>query len=276
MKLSRSLQKFFAIYFAALALGGVARVWLKLNAMSTATGFYTGGAGLVLVFNAALICGVGGLFALYLLRGTHQDYPVLRSDKLTALFALLVGVGIALFQLEMLSLPGFTPGVSLGGMPLILSVVLGWLSALVFAQMGARALLGNGQMPGGTLSLVGGIWLTVTLVGKFNSYTTLTTVSDSLLTVLFMVFCAMFLTAHARTLGGLSRKDGRNYVIPAGLSTSLFGLLLVLPNWLWAAANSAATLPAPLLGNFESVFILAMSVYALLFVRHVCLSMQEV
>ena len=276
MKLSSSFRKFFAVYFAGLLLGGGTRVWLVLYAMDSATGFYNEGGMLAAALNAVLLVCVALLFLFYLLRGTRQDYPVMRGDKFTAFFAVLVGVAIALFQAEILSLPLFSPGVRLAGGWLMVSAVLGWFSAIVFVYVGGRALFGNGQMSGGTLSLVAGVWLTVTLVGNFNAYTTLTTIPDNLLTVLFSVFCVMFFMAHARTLGGVSRKDGRNYAIPAGLTASLFGLLLVVPNWIWAAANSTVSLPAPLLGQFESVFVFVMSVYALLFVRHVCLSMQEV
>jgi len=114
------------------------------------------------------------------------------------------------------------------------------------------------------------------MVFKFNSYTTLTTISDNLLAVLFMLFCALFMAGHARTLIGIGRKDGRNYTIPSGLSSSLFGILLVVPNWIWVFANGASALPAPMLGTYESVFVFFMSIYSLLFVRHICLTIRSV
>ena len=279
MMLNSSLKRFFTLYFSALVICMSARVYLKLNAMDPLTGFYVDGGALVPAFNAVFGICIVALFLLYVFRRTDRDYPVLRSDKFTAFLALLTGVTIALYQVEAMGVSELafaSPGVLLEGLPLTISAAIGGLSALVFVVIGARALFGDGQMYGGVFSLIAGIWLMITLVFKFNSYTTLTTISDNLLTVLFMVFCALFLTGHARTLGGLSRRDGRNYAIPAGLSASLCGLLLVVPNWVWMAMNGTLHLPAPMLGNYESLFIFFMSVYALLFVRHICLSMRAV
>jgi len=279
MKRNSSFKGFFALYFAALFLCVGVRVWFKFNAMDPATGFYTGARFLAWGLNAVMGLCVASLFLIYLLRRTDSDYPVLRRYRLTAFFALLTGISIALYQLEAFGVPVFgilDPGVDHTGITFVLSLVAGGLSAIVFIFMGMRALFGKGQMRGGILTLIGGAWLMIIIVGTFNSYTTLTTISDNLLAVLFMLFCALFLAGHARTLSGLSRKNGRNYTIPSGLSASLFGFLLVIPNWTWMAVNRTLTLPAPMLGSFESLFIFLMSVYALLFVRHVCLSIRMV
>jgi len=279
MKLSGSFRSFFALYFAALVFCLGTRIWLKLNAMDPQTGFYTGNTALVNAFNAVLALCIASLFSLYLLRRTDRDYPVMRGDKITAFFALLTGFAIALFQLETLQIPGFgaiNPGVALGGIHLILSAVLGWFSSLAFIFIGGRALFSQGIMRNGVFSLIAGVWLMLTLIYKFNSYAALTTVSDNLLAVLFMVFVSMFLIGHARTIEGLGREDGRNYAIPTGLSASLCGILLVVPNWIWAGVNQSFIFPAPLLGSFESVLVFFLSVYALLFARHLCLSIRHV
>ena len=280
MNQSRSFRGFFALYAAALVFCLGVRIPLKLTAMDPFTGFYTGGGALPLAFNAVLGICIVGVFALYLLRQTDRDYPVLRECKLTSFFALLCGVAIALYQLEATGLPlmsgllALNPGAVPEGAFFVVGLVLGWLTGAAFAFVGGQVLSGGGQPRNGLFTLAGGLWLMVLLVGKFNQYTTLTTISDNLLTVLFMVFCALFFCGHARTLGGFSRRDGRNYAIPAGLATSLCGALLVIPNWVWAAANGTLNLPAPMLGSFESVFVLLMSIYALLFVRHICLSIR--
>jgi len=279
MKLSSSFRIFFALYFAALIFCLGARIWLKLNAMDPETGFYIGNTALVNAFNIVLALCIASLLLFYLFNRTDRDYPVLRGDKITAFFALLTGLAIAFLQLETLQIPGFgaiNPGVALSGIPLIVSAVFGWFSSLVFIFIGGRALFSKGIMRDGIFFLIAGVWLMLTLVFKFNSYTTLTTVSDNLLAVLFMLFCSLFLTGHARTLEGLSRKDGRNYAIPTGLSASLCGILLVVPNWIWAGVNQSFILPAPMLGSFESVLVFLLSIYALLFVRHISLSIRYV
>ena len=279
MRLNRSFKCFFALYFVTLIFCVGARIWLKLNAMDPTTGFYTGADALVGAFNTVLGIYIAALFLRYLLRRTDSDYPVIRRDTVTGVFAMITGAMILLYQLEALGIPGFAvinPGIQLRGITLTISVVLGVISGCMFIFTGVRTIWGNGHLYGGMVTLIGGIWMMLTLIFKFNSYTTLTTISDNLLTVLFMLFGALFMVGHARTLLGVSRKDGRNYTIPSGLSTSLIGLLLVVPNWVHSAANTTLTLSAPMLGSFESLFIFFLSIYALLFVRHVCLSIRMV
>lgn len=269
---------YFLALFSCLGL----RVLLKFTAMDYVTGFYEGGESLVAAFNILLGAGFGLFFIFYLLkvRRTANDYPLIRKSFSLALFALLCGVSIMLYTLETLGLSHFVfvnSGVSLVGYPLYITVGLGIISALVFIFLGGRAVFLKGvHLSNGTITLVAGVWVMANLVGKFNGYTTLNTISDNMLAVLFMVFCSLFFTAHARTLGGFSRKDGRNYAIPTGLATSLCGAVLVLPNWIWAAANGTFNLPAPMLGSFESLFVLTVSIYSFLFVRHTCLSIYQV
>ena len=283
MKQGSSFRGFFALYFVSLIFCLGARVYLKLNAIDLITGFYQGASGLVVAFNAVLSACLALLYLIYLIRRTDGDYPVMREDRTVTLFALLCGVSIALYQLEALQVPifgefaDFNVGVGLEGTALMLSGVFGWFSAIAFIFVGARALfVGKGQLKGGLLFLVAGVWMMIVLVSSFNRYTTLTTISDNLLTVLFMVFATLFFIGHARTLGGFARKDGRNYAIPSGLAASLCGVLLVIPNWIWAAANGTLSLPAPMLGSFESVFVFIASVYAFFFVRHTCLGIRSV
>jgi len=251
--------------------------------MDEVLGFYRGAGGLVFAFNAMLSACVVLLYLLYLLRPTDGDYPVLREDRPVALFAMLCGISMGLFQLEIVGIhvfsgiAGLNIGVELAGIPLILTAVFGWFSAIAFTFVGARGLfVGGGQLRGGLLFLFAGAWMMIASTGSLNNYTTLTTISDNLLAVLFMVFATLFFVGHARTLGGFARKDGRNYAIPSGLAASLCGVLLVVPNWVWAFANSTLFMPAPMLGSFESVFVLIASIYALLFVRHICLGIRSV
>ena len=285
MRQSSSFRHFFALYFVALVFCLALRIYLKLTAMDPNTGFYLEPGLFVIAFNALLGGGLVLLYLLYLLRRTDRDYPVLREDKITALSAMICGISMALYQLEALEIPIpvleelslHNTGVGLEGLALMLSGVFGWFAAIVFTFIGARALFfGRGGLRGGVIPLVAGIWVMIVLVTSFNKYTTLTTVSDSLLVVLFMVFASLFFVGHARTLGGFARKDGRNYAIPSGLATSLCGALLVVPNWVWLVYHGTLTMPAPLLGSFESVFVLSTSVYAFLFVRHTCLGIQSV
>ncbi|MCL2580701.1 MAG: hypothetical protein FWE32_11860 [Oscillospiraceae bacterium] len=280
MKLTVSYRFLFALFFAVLGFCLGARLWIRHSGLiALDTGFYSGAGELVFAFNAVLALGVVSFYLFYLLRRTERDYPVVCGSKPLGLLAIFAGISIALFQLEALRVPVLAtanPGVRLDGIPLIFSATLGLFSAAAFIAVGCFGMFSRGGVRGGVLSLFSGVWLLLTLVFKFNDFTTLTSISDNLLTVLFMVFGALFLVGHARTLSGLSRKDGRNYTIPSGLATALFGFLLVIPNWSAAVMDGTNSLPAPLLGSFESLFVFVMSFYALLFVRRTCLNIQRV
>jgi hypothetical protein len=271
---------FFIIFFAALFFCLGVRVRLKLTgAIDPATGFYEGGGLFVTAFNAVLAAAVILLFALYLLRDTERDYPVYGRERGLAVFSLLTGFSIILCQIEALRLFGtgaVNHGVALRGAPLYITGALGLLAAWSFVWLGGRGLFGCRGMYGAVIPLAAGIWQLAVLVSKFNGYSNVATVSDSLMAVLFTVFSAVFLVGHARTLSGLARRDGRNYAIPAGFCAALCGFITALPNWLWMLINRTRDIPAPLLGGFESFFIFCMSLYALCFVIKLTRSIRPV
>ncbi|MGI6403742.1 MAG: hypothetical protein ACOX0K_05940 [Oscillospiraceae bacterium] len=268
---------FFALYWGTLILCGGIQIRLKLVQMDYTTGFYTGSRLPVAVFYTVLGLCIALLFLLYLLRRTGGDYPVLRSRRSIAVPAILLGGSILFFTAETLALFPFGKGspIPMGAPSAILRGLLGLMAGFSFLVSGIQGLR-LGRMKGGLLVLAPGVWMLVTLVCRFNAYNTLTTVSDNLLTVLFMLFAAVFLVGHARTLSGLARKDGRNYVIPAGLCASLCGFFVSVPNWIWMAVHHSMDIPAPLLGLAESCFLFMTALYALWFVYHTCASIQEV
>lgn len=268
---------FFALYWVTLILCGGIRIRLQLAQIDHSTGFYTGSQLPVTVFQWGLGLCMVLLFLLYLFRRTGGDYPVLRSRRGIAVPALLMGVSILCFTAEtfgLFPLGGGSP-IRLGDVSTLITGLFGLLAGVSFLVSGVQGLR-TGRMKGGLLVLAPGVWMLVTLVCRFNAYDTLTTISDNLLTVLFMLFAGVFLVGEARTLSGLARKDGRNYVIPAGLCASLCGFLVSVPNWIWMAVNHTGELPAPLLGLAESILQFVTSVYALWFVYHTCASIQEV
>lgn len=240
---------------------------LKMRFMELSTGFYTRSNGIVTLFNLALLAAVLILFLSNRLRRTTNDYPVHRSNPLTGILCAAVGVTAVLHtvldsnytileQNQSESLLSIRNGVA---------VLLGILAGFSMIWLGIGILrdkLSQGAM---IPAIFGCVWQAYMLVTRFNGFTVLTTISDNLLAVLFMVFATLFWVGHARTLYGLSRKDGRNYTIPAGLCASLFGFALVIPNYAYMLVHRTG-MPAPMLGTFESVYTLALSVYALLFV----------
>lgn len=267
----------FVVYFTALILCGGLQSWLKLSYVDLETGFYQAST-LPKVLHIILAAAIVLLFLIYLLRRPYRDYPILRRGYLLPFLALVTSGALLLYSLEVLRFLPFghqNPGIQMSGRSLWICGVLGLIAGAGFLAT-SFAGLANGRMPGGSLSLPAGIWMLLMLISRFNSYPTLTTISDNLLAVLFMVFASMFLVGHSRTLSGLARKDGRNYVVPAGLTASLLGFLLVIPNWLWLAVHPTLVMPAPLLGSMESIFVFALSLYALFFTLHLRHSIASV
>lgn len=269
----------FALFYVALFFCGITRVYLKYTSIDPETGFYSRGGALPYAFGGVLAAVAVLIFLQYILRRSDHDYPVLRLNRALGVIAVLVGVSIIFYMFEVLRLFSFgtlNPGVQLGKISLIVTALFGELSALAFLMIGVRGIISPRGMHGGLLPLIPGLWQLVTLVSKFNAYPTLVTISDNLLAVMFTLFAATFLVGHARTLSGLARTDGRNYTIPTGLCTALFGFVLVLPNWIWMLSDRTWKIPAPLLGGFESVFIFFLSVYALVFVHKLARGIKRV
>lgn len=266
------------VYVAALAVCGAARVLLMLQFIDYDTGFYTQQTGIIQVFNIALLVTALFLFILSRLRNPGGDYPVYQSSRVAGILSILVGLSIVAYVLLDQPYPPMEQGYSALVIQIrnIASIVLGLLAALSFVLFGAGNLTGRVYRKGVAPALCASIWMVFMLVTRFNSYTTLTTISDNLLAVLFMVAACLFFMGHARTIFGFTRKDGRNYTIPAGLCTSLIGLLLVVPNYIAMGVKSLASIPAPLLGTWESLFVLLTSLYALVFVVGMTRSIKQV
>ena len=260
-------QLMFGIYGGALLFCGALRVYLRFFGIDVVTGFYTASGLPVFAFNAVLGAALGAMLLLNRLRVTAHDYPVLQKSRTSSALALLVGLFIALFMLEATRLKTFTrhSGIRLEGLSAKVCAVLGLLSALAFLWLGLRG-TAEARRGLGVVLLVPVIWQTVLLVSKFNDYTTITTISDNLLVILFMVFNCCFIMGHARTVCGFARKDGRNYLLPTGLATSLLGLLLTVPNYLYALLRHTR-LPAEALGDMECLYVFVMSLFALAAVR---------
>lgn len=252
------------VYFVALAVCGAARILLKTRFMDIETGFYLVNNGIVLVFNLALLLAVVFLFIANRLRMASSDYPVYYRSAFSGFLAMLVGISIILYMFleqpySMAMEQGFTAG--LLQLRDIGSKVLGVLAGLSMIWIGIGSITDRLSRAAIFPALFGSFWQVYMLVTRFNSFTVLTTISDNLLTVLFMIFSSLFLVGQARTTFGLTRKDGRNYTIPSGLCASLTGLLLVVPNFIYAWSNDVLS-PAPMLGQIESIYILIMSIYA--------------
>lgn len=260
-------ESLLMVYFSALAVCGVCRTLLVLSFMDRETGFYLVNNGIVTVFNVALVAAVLFWFVASRLRRPHNDYPVAYRSVVAGGLSILTGLSI----LAHVFLDSPYPDMEQGYSALLLqgrtvaSMVLGSIAALSFFLFARVSFMGRASRAAVWPGLFAGLWQAFMLVTRFNSYTTLTTITDNLLAVLFMVFASLFLVGHARTLLGYARKDGRNYTIPAGLAASLIGFVLTVPNYITMLAQNIP-MPAQMLGTWEAVYTLLLSIYALVFV----------
>lgn len=273
----RYYQLLLGIYVLALVICGAARIMLKLRFMNPDTGFYTQNNGIVLIFNIVLLAAVVALFLMNRLRRVTSDYAVHYRSRVAGFFCLLTGVAVIAYALMGDPYPDMEQGYS--ETLLIardyIAAGLGVIAGLALIWLGIGGLLDKVSRKAIVPALFPCLWQLYMLVTRFNSYTVLTTISDNLLAVLFMVFAALFLIGQARTIFGLTRKDGCNYTLASGLCASLLGLLLVVPNYIFMLVNDLI-MPAPMLGMMESVYALLLSIYALVFVVAMVRTIKQV
>lgn len=254
------------LYFVALAICGACRIILKLFYMDAATGFYSGGGLYVIIFNSVLAAAPLIMFISNRLKRADGDYPVYQRGRATGFMAFATGLATAAYAIIGPKQPpleqGFSPALHEFGKKL--NMVMGLLAAAALIYIGVTCVLGRFKAPNALIIAIPAIWQVLVVVTRFNGYTTVTTISDHLLAVLFMVFCSLFLIGSARTLSLQMRKDGRNYAIPSGLCVSLCGFLLVVPNLVYMVYERAP-MPSDMLGWAECAYVTAMSLYAAFF-----------
>ena len=258
-------------------LGGVSRTYLSLFNTDFSSGFYISESPFIWVFNLTLLISSVFLMLIGATTRTDNDYPISSSSFLVGIFSMIAGVGAALYTLEVTDWFAVTSntGTQIAGLGANIGGIFGILSALYFFGSGLRRILRIRHSIGAAFALCPPIWILSLLVAKFNSFTTLVTIADNLLIVLFMMAAPVFAIGNARSMNGLARKDGRNYTIPTGLITALIGLFLTLPNFIYAALNSSP-IPAASLGDMESVFIFFFSLYAFASANHLRRSIATV
>jgi len=266
------------IFYISLVVCGVCRIILKLKYIDHGSGFYAGGGVLVILFNAVLLVAVLLLFCMTRLRKASGDYRVRQNNRFGAAICLLSGSSVIAFTVSELpdTLASYEGVNLLGLISGYGSSILGFGAGIALLVMGTMSFLGKEQDVNPLLLLCPSLWQLLLLISKFNSYATITTISDHMLTVMFMLFNTLFLFGHARTVCGLGRNDGRNYSIPAGFCSALFGLLLVVPNYIYMLASRSIVPPVSTLSLLQSAYILLLSVYAVSFVHSVTRSIRVV
>lgn len=265
------------LYGAALLICGACRMLLKLRYMDSYTGFYEGGYLYVAVFNVLLAAVPVIMFVTNRLKKPDDDYPVDAKNRLLDGLMLLTAISVIAFAIVGPPASNLEQGHSAAfdQMRDYANMGLGLLSGLAFVYLGIGGVFGRKKTPLAGVVAIPAVWQMISLITRYNAYTTVTAISDHMLAVMFMVFHSLFLVGMARTVCSQMRRDGRNYAIPSGLCASLCGFLLVIPNYVYMAVYSSP-MPVRLLGLFESACILMMSVFALVFVVALMKSIKRV
>lgn len=256
----------FGLYLVALLGGGACRMILKIFYIDVRTGFYYGGELYALILNILLVAVPVIMFVSNRLKRADGDYPVYQSGRALSVLALITGLTIALYAYVGPVQSSLEQGYSdtFYEISRYVSLTAGMLAAASFLYLGATGVFDRKKAPAALAIVFPAVWQVMLLIMRFNGYTTVTSISDHLLAVLFMVFCSLFLVGNARTLSLQMRKDGRNYAIPSGLCASLCGFLLVIPNIVYMIYYSS-DIPVKLLGLTECAYVAAMSLYAAVF-----------
>lgn len=266
-----------SVYAFALVVCTIARSLLVYRFTDYTTGFYTAKNGIIVLFNVIYCAAILLMLFMSILRKTDHDYPVHIASRASGIFAVLLALSIAAYTLLEKAYSTMEQNYSAtaiairGNIALVLGLIAA-LSFLVYASQRISGKLGNAAP---LLGLIPTLWQAYLIVTRFNAYTTITSIPDNLLAVLFMVAASIFFIGHARTTFGFARKDGRNYTIPIGLCLSLTGFLLVVPNYVSMIAKRIP-MPANMLGIWESVYVLVLSIYALVFVIDMSRSIKYV
>ncbi|MCL2056068.1 MAG: hypothetical protein FWH02_02475 [Oscillospiraceae bacterium] len=257
----------YMIFAGLTAVGGVLRFTLKFAFTDHSTGFYTIRGAAPLFYSAVLFLGLGGMLVLNRFRSPGRDHMLAGGrGPILPVFAMISGVSLFLYMLYGLSDPlePLAPIINTGFADTLrmVNVTAGYISAAALIVTGIGLFFG--RRPPGILLAVPPVWQVVLLLSRFNGYHSIFHIADHMLVVLFMLCATLFYMGHARVVCGQGRKDGRNYIISSGLCTAACGLLLVLPNYLYMLIYAAPS-PAALISLYESLYVLALSIYALVF-----------
>ncbi|WRS26482.1 hypothetical protein U6B65_09010 [Oscillospiraceae bacterium MB08-C2-2] len=260
-----AFRNMMAVYLSALALCTGLRLFLKFQIIDPFSGFYNGGAPAVWIFRGLLVIAIAFFLWNMLRQNTITWYSAFYNDRPMNLTAVLLGFACFLYTTQVvgdiLTQREVHPFNKVGNFFLAGLCVL---TGIVFFIIGTGGLRANPREPSVFWLIIPVIWQALLLIISFNHTTTLATVSDNVLVLLFLASYNIFLLGHARTMCNVGSLKGRNYAVPMGLSASLLGFAAVIPDTLWLLLTQRP-LSSGLFGKWGSLLIFAMSLYALCF-----------
>lgn len=273
-----SFKTFFSVYGFAAVLAVALQSYLKLVGIDPNSGFYySSHSVVVLLLQILLISSILFWFAATFFRKARHDYALNYRHPATGVFSVLTGVSIIAYTLS--DVTSQVLHTQMGPFRQKLSVLfaflLGLLAGVSMIVGGARPNYGRYGKPGAFLGVIPCLWQFVMLLSRFNYFAAVTTVSDTLINILFMCFSTIFLLGQARIIYGLGIRNGRSYAFPSGMAASVLGLALVIPNLVYTLADGQP-MPSYNLTLPESIYILTLSIYAPVFLTGFAKSIRKV
>lgn len=134
-------------------------------------------------------------------------------------------------------------------------------SALVFGILAVRQYLGRAINKGlGYSMLIPAIWITIRSALIFKNFIIITSKSQNLLIMLFVLSWLIFIVEFARLYSGFEKKSTRPVLVIMGIMTFIFGIAETLPVYIFMMKYPNTSLP------FESNMLLidfSMSLFAI-------------
>lgn len=281
MKTLDKFRLYFLVYTVAVLVSVSLQTVLKLFFMDPITGFYLRGNTLAFVLALCLSIIVAGAILFWFIAmfvyPTKHDYALDYVHRPTSILSILTGLSILLYTIFDALKQVTSPLMSVSWQKNSYFIILatGVLAAISMIVGGIQPAYGRFGKPGAVLGVFPAIWQLFLLIVRFNSFMAITTISDVLFHVLFMCFASVFLLGQSRLIYGLGVRHGGSYAFPSGFATSLLGFCLIIPNFIYYAIN-AQVMPSVQLSGWETLYVLLLSIYAIVFLRGYSKSIKKV
>lgn len=229
LKLSRR------VFLISAVLCVLLRVYLHIACIDPATGFYSGGQMIVILYEIVMVAAVAALMVLGL-RGKPENpgiavTPFLRLTMLAAsIGALIMAVPVPAQIMGPSYLPTSQAAILLRLFVLSFSPLA---TAVMFIYMAVKSKERLAHI-NGTLMLFPVVWMASVLLTRFMDYTASRHVSDQMLTIVTLALATLFLLPMGRFAGSLTPQKAARQLFAFGLP---FGLL--------AFSNCAGILAGP-------------------------------
>lgn len=256
----------FFLFLIAIVLFIPMRIYLCLVGIDLETGFYVRDNLWGLVFSIALLITLILLALLPHLGHIKDKNMVPVGNKTIGIFALLLGL-LMVFEAVSGKFGGLLDYLlHMGDMMTLLQVgseILGFFGGMIFVVYGIFILLD--QVIGGVIAaliMLPSVSFLLALMHDFLEFTTIVTISNRMLLVLFQALAALFILGHGRVVTHVGSPRGIMDSVAFGLGAGLTGFVYTIPR---AIASILGRDDTYQIFSIENLVIFVFSIYATIF-----------